>query len=101
VTTIQPELLIPAQSSGDRRPTKVFLQIEVPEDVLRPEEIWPNGTPEHWTLADVVAELRLQYGGSLSLSRLSTEWCIGGAYGGATLRLRDDTGQTAEMELGS
>lgn len=97
----QTAIEIPGEVAESPRPSKVFFYIEVPEDALTPQEVWPHGAPENWTLADVVAELRLQYGDSISLSRLSADWCIGGFYGGATLHLRDDTGNRAEIGLNS
>lgn len=88
----------PGEDAVKPRATKVFLAIEIPEDILLPEHVWPHGDPgEGWDAHAVHSEMRIQYGDSVSLRKLVDEWGVGD--GGGALILRDDAGNLIRMEL--
>lgn len=39
---------------------------------LTPEQVWPDGVPEEWTIADVVAAVKT----ARSVNRLIDDWCM-------------------------
>lgn len=88
---------VPETPVTPSRATKVYLTIEIPEEALSHREVWPHGGPEDWDVHAVVAELKVQYGDSVSIRSLADEWGL--AESGGELILRDDLGNVARMEL--
>lgn len=57
--------------TGDASPTKITLHLDAHVD-LTPEQVWPDGVPESWTVDDVAVVV----GSAGSVESLISDWCI-------------------------